>query len=521
MTWHPLARRQLDEAFPEGPPAHPGLRALLAQISQTYTAADHDRNERARLEQVVAGNTSELERHSRDMAMILDNVAQGFATVDLDGAIRSTCSQAFTRWFGELHGDTRIWTLLAGHDPNLAAWMQLGFESIQSELMPTDVVIGQLPRRIDRGDRQFRIEYQPIGEPLRAILVVVSDITDEVARQRAEAAQHELLAVVDNAYRDRSGFVAFLRDTNELVRDEPPDMPLVELERRLHTLKGNAAMFGVTSVAEVCHELENRIADEYAAPDAAAWAVLVDTWQAFHDRVDNVLHISQRRSIQVDWEEYQVVVSAIGDGHPALAAQIRSWGQDPTRPHLEHFADRARRLARRLGKAELDVEIRDNDLRIDSDRFAPLWSVLIHSVRNAVDHGIEPAAARLARGKPPRARLAFSTELRGAELVVEIRDDGSGVDWPAVARRAQAMGLPSATRRDLVDALFSSGLSTAPEITQTSGRGLGMSALRATCAELGGRVDVVSEPGTGTTVRCCVPLPRSSPRTRGTSLFRV
>ncbi|HEY0475988.1 MAG TPA: ATP-binding protein [Kofleriaceae bacterium] len=500
MTLHPLARCQLEEAFPDGSPDLPELRALLTRVSAAYAAADADR---------------------RDMAMILDNVAQGFATVDLDGGIRKACSQAFTRWFGPPHGDIRIWTLLADHDPNLSAWMQLGFESIHSELMPIDVVLGQLPRRIARGELQFAVEYQPIGEPVRAILVVVSDITDELARQRAEAAHHELLAVVDHAYRDRAGFLAFVRETNDLVHDDPPGIPLVELKHRLHTVKGNAAMFGVTSVSEVCHEIETRIADEYAPPDAASWGVLVDTWQRFHDRVDNVLHISQRRSILVDWEEYQSVVTSIGDSEPSLAAQLQRWGQDATRPHLEHFAERGRQLARRLGKAEIEFEVHDNDLRIDSERFAPLWSVLIHSVRNAIDHGIESTAARLARGKPARARLTLSTEIRGGELIVEIRDDGNGVDWAAVARRAAQMGLPAATRRDLVDALFSSGLSTASEITQTSGRGLGMSAVRATCTELGGRVDLVSEPGTGTTVRCCVPLQRSAPRTLVASLFRA
>src|SRR5262249_43189150 len=155
-------------------------------------------------------------------------------------------------------------------------------------------------------------------------------------------------------------------------------------------------------------------------------------------------------------------------------------------------------LARRLGKAELDVELRDNGLRIDGDRFAPLWSALIHTVRNAVDHGIETTAVRVARGKPVRARMTLTTELHNGELVIEIRDDGAGIDWAAVAERARAMGLPAATRRDLIDAMLGQGLSTASEVTQTSGRGLGMRALRATCAELGGRVELTSDLGSGT-----------------------
>jgi two-component system chemotaxis sensor kinase CheA len=497
-------------------------------VSRTYTDADADRGrldarveQLTRLEQVMSERAAELEQRDRNLSVLLSSVAQGFATVGLDGAIRAECSQAFTRWFGAPSSDRPIWSALASDDDNLAAWIQLGFESLHSELMPIDVVLGQLPRRLERQGRQLRVEYQPIGLPMTAILVVVTDVTDEIARQRAEAGERELLAAIDNAYRDRTGFLAFIDETNALLAEPPDRHPLAELKRRIHTVKGNAALFGVISVSELCHELETWIDAEVAAPDAAAWTQLVDVWHGFHDRVDELLHVSQRRAILVDWDEYQSVLGAIGDAEPLWAAQIRRWSQDPTRPHLEHFADRARQLARRLGKAELDVELRDNGLRVDGVRFAPLWSALVHSVRNAIDHGIEPTALRLARGKPGRALLVLSTELRGGELVVEIRDDGCGIDWPAVAERATAMGLPSRTRRDLADALFTAGLSTAREITETSGRGLGMSALRATCSELGGRVELVSEPGAGTTVRCCIPVARSTSRSHGTSLFRA
>jgi two-component system chemotaxis sensor kinase CheA len=545
LSWHELVHRQLREAFPDGPPDLPGLQAFLAAVSETYIATEDERRqlehslqraseelaERNRrleeridqltqLEQVMAEHSTELDQRNRNLTLLLNHVAQGFATVGLDGVVRAECSQAFARWFGKPHSDAPIWTMLAGDDPNLAAWIQLGFESLHSELMPIDVVLGQLPRRLVRNGRQLDVEYQAIGVPLTMVFVVVTDVTDELARERAEAAQRELIAVVDNAYRDRAGFLSFIHETSALVR-ALPGVSFAELKRHVHTVKGNAALFGVTSVAEVCHELENQMEAEGAAPDSTAWAVLVDTWQEFHDRVDALLQVSQHRSILVDWEEYQSVVASISEAEPSLAAQIRRWGQDATRPHLEHFAERAQQLARRLGKAELDIELRDNDVRIDGDRFAPLWSALIHTVRNAVDHGIEPATVRLARGKPARARMVFSTELQGGELVIEIRDDGSGIDWAAVAERATAMGLPAANRRDLIDAMLGQGLSTASEITQTSGRGLGMSALRATCAELGGRVELASEPGSGTTVRCCVPLPRSASRTRSHSLFRV
>jgi two-component system, chemotaxis family, sensor kinase CheA len=521
---HSLVLRQLRKSFPGEPPATPEMRTFIEMVNSAYRTADDDRAQLERsldiaseelyeqnraLQSKVAELTlleQRLDRRRRDMALILDNVAQGFVTVGLDGSISNECSQAMTRWFGTPAEGARIWTHLASHNPNLEGWMQFGFDDLTRNFMPQDVTLAQLPRRLDRDGRQFHIEYQPIGTPLTAVLLVVSDITAELARQRAEEAQRELIAVIEHAYRDRSGFLAFMNDASGLVRQlDSGECDLEELKRHVHTLKGNAALFGVVSVSKVCHDLETQIDADGTAPSPAAWEVLETAWRKFHDRVDQLLGISQRRSILVDWDEYQAVLSLIVHPEPAWAPRLRRWGQDATRPHLERFANQARQLAERLGKAELDVEIRDYDLRIEPERFGPVWSALVHAVRNAVDHGIESAEARVAAGKSARARMALTTELVGENVLIEVEDDGGGIDWEAVAARAKDFGLPSATTRDLEEALFASGLSTAREITQTSGRGVGMSALRATCLELGGRIEVLSHRGHGTILRCVVP----------------
>ncbi|HET9627659.1 MAG TPA: ATP-binding protein [Kofleriaceae bacterium] len=500
MILHPLARRQLGQAFAGAVPDLPGLRAFATAVSEAYIAADDER---------------------RQLAVILDNVAQGFATVALDGSIGRVCSRAFTAWFGEVDDTTRIWSHLASHDPNLEAWIELGFHSLQEGIMPTEVVIGQLPPWLDRDGRRLHVEYQPIGQPIAGFVIVVSDVTEELEREKTEAAERELITVVENAYRDRTGFLAFMRETQDLLRHaRPPELPLDKLQREIHTLKGSAAMFGVLSVSQICHELESQIEREAAPPDDGAWRQLTSAWRAFHDRVDHLLGLSERRAVLVDWDEYQSVLASLDDPERSWAARIRGWGQDPTRAHLEHFAEQARQLAHRLGKRELEVEVRDNGVGVDRDRFAPIWSALVHAVRNAVDHGIEPDEHRRALGKPAHGRLVITSEVRGSDVILEIADDGAGIDWRAVAARATALGLPHATQRELCEAVFASGLSTARDVTQTSGRGLGMTALRATCLELGGRVELDSEPGRGTTVRCVLPLTRARPRTRNVSFTR-
>ena len=537
---HPLVRRQLRKAFGDAVPDTTELRAFIAAVDDAYAASDADRKQLEHSLELASdelferntkleGQLDELRRLDRvvaqrnhDMARILDNVAQGLVTVDLDGAMSGEHSLALVRWFGEPAPSGRIWTYLAGHDPNLEVWIELGFDTLRGGDLPADLVIEQLPSRIDRHGRQFHVEYQPIGDPVTTILVMVSDVTEELARQRAERAQRELIAVVEKAYRDRAGFLAFIHDTDELVRGSEAgwDGALADLERLLHTLKGNAAMFGVVSVAEVCHELESVIEETGAPPDAAGRGRLLETWRSFHARVDRLLGVSARRTILVDWDEYQAVLALLGDPEPAWASRIRRWGDEATRAHLERFAEQARELAHRLGKAELDIELEDHDLRLDGQRFAPVWSTLIHSVRNAIAHGIETASARRAAGKPERGAIRMSTTVRGDELWIEIEDDGAGIVWSEVAKRAAALGLPVETPHDLAEAVFANGVSTASQLTQDAGRGVGMSALRATCGELGGSVELASAPGQGTMVRCRIPL-SPAPRRRPSRLSSI
>jgi two-component system, chemotaxis family, sensor kinase CheA len=463
-----------------------------------------------RLERKVNQRTAALDARNQDMTLILDNVAQGLLTVGLDGEMGVQQSRAMTSWFGEPPFEDPVWRYLAGHDPDLEAWMQLSFDGLSQGFLPIDVALAQLPDRIQRGSELFRLEYRPLGAPISGLLVVVSNITEEVKRQRSDAAQREIIAIVERAYRDRTGFLEFFREADEMVRDlvEPHDETLAELKRRLHTLKGNASMFGVQSVAEVCHALESRIEELPVTLDDKERDRLLGAWSAVHDRIDSVLGVSQRRTILVDWEEYQKVLSSIGEPEPPWASPIRRWGQVATRNHLERFAELARHLARRLGKGELDVEIRDHELHLESERFAPVWAALVHTVRNAVDHGLEDPDTRKEAGKPGRGKLVLSTELVDGDVVFEVRDDGRGFDWVKIAQRAREAGIPATGMNDLDQAVFAGGLSTADEVTDTSGRGVGMGALRAAVIAAGGAVELSSEPGQGATVRCRIPLRR-------------
>jgi two-component system chemotaxis sensor kinase CheA len=133
---------------------------------------------------------------------------------------------------------------------------------------------------------------------------------------------------------------------------------------------------------------------------------------------------------------------------------------------------------------------------------------MVHVIRNAVDHGIETAERRVQAQKSEKAKLMLRSRVERDHLILEVGDDGKGVDWDRVRKKAEERGLPHDTQKDLVSALFSDGLSTREQVDTTSGRGVGMSAVREAAQDLGGDVDVWSEPGQGTIIRIDLPMPK-------------
>ncbi|HLL22103.1 MAG TPA: ATP-binding protein, partial [Kofleriaceae bacterium] len=491
---HPLVLSQLCAAFGPAGPEDAAVRAFAQAVSTAYEAADEDRRQ---LERSIDLASAELRERHRDMSMILDHVAQGFVTVGLDGKLGKECSRALVTWFGALPPDARVWSYIFDSDPS-ADWVELAWASLAEGVMPLDVVLAQLPNRIVRGDAHFRVQYLTIGEPVRSLLVVITDITGEIARELADQLDRDLATLVKKVGRDRRSLVRFVADTDALATRCCEALHPADVRRYLHTLKGNAALFGIASLAELCHRLEEHSDDGL---DEIGRALLSDTWQQLRERIDSTFELPTHDAVVVERAQFDAVIAAIGTTDAPWATELRAWAMLPARAQLEQLGEHAMRLARKLDKPEPEIEIEDHGIKTDPERLAEVWQALVHVVRNAVDHGIEPAEHRIAAGKEPQGRLVLRSDARGDQIMIEVADDGGGIDWAAIDRRAGAMGI--AARGNA--ALFAQGLSTRMDVSEISGRGIGMGAVHAACAGLGGRVDVISVLGAGTTVRCVIP----------------
>jgi two-component system chemotaxis sensor kinase CheA len=166
-----------------------------------------------------------------------------------------------------------------------------------------------------------------------------------------------------------------------------------------------------------------------------------------------------------------------------------------------------RDLARTLGKT-VELELRGQETELDRGVLEQVADPLLHLVRNAIDHGIEPPDERVLLDKPPTGSIMVRALQLGSEVVVTVADDGRGIDLERVRERAREAGdgLEGAGDGDAIYAIFRSGLSTAPEVSEVSGRGVGLDVVRTSLASVRGRVEVRSEPGAGTEFRLSVPI---------------
>jgi chemotaxis protein histidine kinase CheA/CheY-like chemotaxis protein len=267
------------------------------------------------------------------------------------------------------------------------------------------------------------------------------------------------------------------------------------------------------------------------------WRQLTRATRRVREAVQN---IAQRRMSGVGEDQFEAWTSILGD-LSAIESRLRDETHDlerfagdldattrelrmiPLATLLDHFPLPLRQLARSLGR-QIRFEIAGEQVEVDKALLEMLEEPLLHLLRNAVDHGVEPPEERIRAGKPAQATVRIVAGLVGQRLHLEVSDDGRGIDVEAIRRRARVAGLldeptaEMATREQLLRTIFAAGFSTREQVSEVSGRGIGLNIVLDVVENVGGRVEVKSELSRGTTFDIEVPLTVAITRV---VLFRV
>jgi len=255
----------------------------------------HELQVRLRAGKRIIELQTDLVRAREEVRVMLNNLQEGLVTIDFDGQMSSEISRAVKEWFGAPLAGENFAAWIGRNDASFGDWFSLTLESLKEGILPAEVTLSQLPASVKDNGKTYSVRYQmiakpgnrteqpsserpavPSGAPERGeiaaerILVIITDITEILSKNAAERHQTELLQLFQQMMHDKTGFLEFLAEADDIVRSlrDGRDEGLDRLKRLLHTLKGNSAMFGMCRISEICHNIENKIAEEGEAQAA-------------------------------------------------------------------------------------------------------------------------------------------------------------------------------------------------------------------------------------------------------------
>ena len=218
--------------------------------------------------------------------------------------------------------------------------------------------------------------------------------------------------------------------------------------------------------------------------------------------------IFQSRELARELKGQYATINRICEELQNAVMQIR---MVPVSHIFQRFPRLVRDIARKLNK-KVNLIVEGEDTRADKNVIEDMAEPLVHLIRNSLDHGLEPPEERTKAGKPEQGHIYLRAKHLEDQIVIEVSDDGRGINVEAVKQKAYEKGLideetmENISDQDALQLIFAPGLSTAREVSDVSGRGVGMDAVRAMVENVGGSVNIASEPGQGTTVSLSLPL---------------
>ena len=493
------------------------------------------------LEKMVEARTAELREANRLVSTILNSLGQGIFVFDRNGNCLPFYSKVSERMFGLAPANRPVADVLrleGTERDTFKKWVEAVFEEMLdfSDLVPLG------PSKLNSApDKYVAFDFHPMRteqNSLQGVVLVATDKTEEMQARKEAERERSFAKRIVQIVQHRQQFKTFVNEANRISEEllaklEAGDgLDAEEVARHLHTIKGGAASFSLAEIAETAHHCEDVLGQFVKAQAGSMPAVWPNGLRSqLKSGVSLIVrylteflknHSFLIGNSEVKGRTVEIPVSIIAEWHrrltnPQAMNEISSeifedWMQEPVSKSFSHVSASLSELAQSLGKALKPIQIEGGDLKVIPEHFKDLFSTYIHAFRNAVDHGIESPSDREAASKPidGQITLHFERFFQGGQawLKTEIRDDGRGIDPLRIRKRLEEKNLPfdaHASNEEIIQSVFRDDFSTATAVTDISGRGVGMSAIKAEAERMGGEAYVRSVVGKGSILTIVVP----------------
>ncbi|MBB5460996.1 ATP-binding protein [Paraburkholderia sp. Cpub6] len=492
----------------------------------------------------IQQSSLQLKQKTADIQAMLQNMQQGILTVVEGVVVHPEYSAYLEAIFEtrEIAGRPLLDLVFGGTGINSDALSQIeaalqaciGEDSMNFEFNQ-HLLVNEIARPMADGRvKTLDLSWSAITDEHDVVLrlmLCVRDVT-ELRALAAEAGEQkrrlemigEILAVSQEKFHHFvESATGFISENERIIRQhhEPSHEAVAELFRNMHTVKGNARTYSLQHLTGIVHETEQRYDALRRADSSEAWdqQLLIEDLQRVKAALETYATINEvslgrkgpgqsgavDRYLMVDrgliQKQLDLLESADPDDRDALVSmreslqrELRLLGTESIYEALAGVLDSLPSLAAELGKEAPVVSIDNNGYRVRSEVSHTLRNVFTHLLRNSVDHGIEPAAERVANGKDPAGVIELEVGVDHHALQITISDDGRGLALAKIRGAAIERGWIDAdaalSDEAIAEMIFRSGFSTAQTVSEISGRGVGMDAVRDFVRREHGRIEL-------------------------------
>lgn len=477
------------------------------------------------LEKMVDERTAQIKKLNETMGALLDSLGQGFFIFNEHGKCLEIASKACETTVETNPAHKMIWEVLKLEEkqiPGFQKWMK----TIYAEMLPFEDLSPLGPQTFTHSEgKHIELQYFPLRKKegtMDGVVVVATDITNLVEAKKEAELERAHAKMILNLVQNKRQITSFLRESEELIDElkselgKNTSLNTENTFRILHTLKGGASSFSIKTMTDLCHRAEGVLSQfKWDGVTQAGVKSLNTLSQAISEsfekfQKDNLEIIGSKERQSERWVETPVSkLIAFKDKlrHPLNQEFSENFIFEPIGDFFRNANNAIQNVAESEGKQIYPLKFTNSSLLILPEAYQNLFSTFIHAFRNAADHGIELPSQRQACGKNPYGTIEVKFGKYKKGLLIQVIDDGSGINPDKIREKLMAKGIDSRTLSNhrVIQHIFESQFSTKELVTQISGRGVGMDAILHAAKSMGGRAWVRSKVGQGTSLYVLVP----------------
>lgn len=474
------------------------------------------------LEQKVKERTLELQSLTDIQKGMVNALGQGFVIIDKEHKILPVYSKVAETMFEVIPDEVEPREIMGVDETQGAAFKEF-FDMVFANAIGFDDMARLAPElRTNSKHQQIALSYAPItsgdGQETEFVLVVGTDKTQEFENMEKFKKEWNFSQMIMKIASNRFALNKIISESLNMLTKcmdyvhADHEYALRDVQRLIHTIKGSFSYFYIQDITHLCHDLESYLGtyydEKHCPPDQTAtilervMAIQV-ALECYIDHYDNIIQYKDAASCKsVPVDELIEFSNYLKKKSPELEEMFtQKFFKTEVSPYFQMYPTIVKELGTKLNK-EVQFKMRGGNTAIPDGPWEEIFQQFIHFVRNSVDHGIETADDRREAGKVAHGEIVFDFKVVENALHVTLSDDGRGVNWEKIAAKDPSVK----SLEDALERIKTGGISSKDEVSDTSGRGVGVSSLFSAIEQFGGTSTFESFAGTGMKITMKLPF---------------